>query len=425
MHRSREWLFERIRRAKRELGLSGRELAVRFKVSRNTVEKALESPVPPKRKSPPPRKSVLEPVKGFIDAMLREDLDAPTKQKHTIPRIIERLAAEHDFEQARPTTLWDYVSKRRPEIHAESLEGRRHLDGIVPQAKRPGEEAEVDFADFWLDLAGQRRKCVLFTLRLSYSGKAVHRVFLCTSDRRLGFPGAKPLAAGHSPGKDAAMRHATTDPELLGLVRRFVTPGRRYLRLGGSLLRLSRPERLVFARELVQAASEITPAELDVLFEGGWRERKTASWLVVVAGRTEFRSRIGELLMASEGPYAGAAYCVTLATFGESTDADLLCRYLDRYLLRPDLDYDQGFALGALLHLDATLGSERASGYLAEGGLWTQWTDAPPRRDRDPQAYRQVVDQLCSFANECGEHFASLENRHYSQAERRTEPGTA
>ncbi|WP_143172630.1 hypothetical protein [Actinacidiphila paucisporea] len=25
---------------------------------------------------------------------------------------------------------------------------------------RPGEEAEVDFADFWLDLAGQRRKCV-------------------------------------------------------------------------------------------------------------------------------------------------------------------------------------------------------------------------------------------------------------------------
>ncbi|MFD0278544.1 IS21 family transposase [Kitasatospora sp. NPDC127111] len=181
MHRSREWLFERIRRAKREQGLSGRELAVRFKVSRNTVKKALESPVPPKRKSPPPRKSVLEPVKGFIDAMLREDLDAPAKQKHTIPRIIERLAAEHDFEQARPTTVWDYVSKRRPEIRAEALEGRRHLDGMVPQAKRPGEEAEVDFADFWLDLAGQRRKCVLFTLRLSYSGKAVHRVYATAS----------------------------------------------------------------------------------------------------------------------------------------------------------------------------------------------------------------------------------------------------
>ncbi|MBV6703012.1 HTH domain-containing protein [Kitasatospora aureofaciens] len=105
MHRSREWLFERIRQAHREQGLSGRELAVRFKVSRNTVRKALESPVPPRRKAPPPRKSVLEPVKGFIDAMLREDLDAPAKQKHTIPRIMERLAAEHDFELARSTGL--------------------------------------------------------------------------------------------------------------------------------------------------------------------------------------------------------------------------------------------------------------------------------------------------------------------------------
>ncbi|MFF5287732.1 DUF6000 family protein [Streptomyces sp. NPDC013171] len=122
------------------------------------------------------------------------------------------------------------------------------------------------------------------------------------------------------------------------------------------------------------------------------------------------RHRIGELLLASEGPYAGAAYCVTLATFGASADADLLCRYLDHYLLRPDLDYDQGFALDALLHLDAALGSERASRYLAAGGLWQQWTDAPPPRNQDPQKYRQVVHQLCSFASECAELFAALEN---------------
>ncbi|WP_030241933.1 DUF6000 family protein [Streptomyces sp. NRRL S-350] len=208
------------------------------------------------------------------------------------------------------------------------------------------------------------------------------------------------------------MRHANTDPELQDLVRRFVAPGRRYLRLGGSLLRLSGPERAVRARELVQAAAEVTPAELRVLLEGGWRERKTASWLVVVAGRTEFRSRIGELLLASEGPYAGAAYCVALATFGSRADADLLCQYLDRYLPRPDLDYDQAFALGALLHLDTALGTEHASRFLDAGGLWEQWTDAPPRRGRNPQRYREVVDQLCSFAHECAELFASLEHDH-------------
>jgi hypothetical protein len=80
--------------------------------------------------------------------------------------------------------------------------------------------------------------------------------------------------------------------------------GRRYLRLGGSSLRLSGLERELFVRELVQAAGEITPAELGVHFEGGWRERKTASWLVVVADRTELRSRTGQLLLASGGMYS-------------------------------------------------------------------------------------------------------------------------
>ncbi|MEU5609487.1 IS21 family transposase [Streptomyces sparsogenes] len=182
MHRSREWLYERIRREKRQSPeTSGRALARKYRVSRNTVAKALRNPVPLKRKKPPPRESVLEPVKGFIDAMLGEDLAAPKKQKHTIDRVLQRLAAEHDFEHASYSTVRDYVRKRRPQVELEAKEGRRHLEGTVPQEKQPGEEAEVDFADVWLDLAGQRRKCVLFTLRMSYSGKAVHRVFATAS----------------------------------------------------------------------------------------------------------------------------------------------------------------------------------------------------------------------------------------------------
>jgi len=48
---------------------------------------------------------------------------------------------------------------------------------FVPQSHKPGAEAEVDFADLWIDLAGVRTKVFLFTLRLSYSGRAVHRAF--------------------------------------------------------------------------------------------------------------------------------------------------------------------------------------------------------------------------------------------------------
>ncbi|MEV0108205.1 DUF6000 family protein [Nocardia sp. NPDC050799] len=204
------------------------------------------------------------------------------------------------------------------------------------------------------------------------------------------------------------MRSVRNDPELQGLVQRFVTPDRRYLRLGGGLLRLNDAERSGFAKKLARAAFEITPVELSTLFEGGWRERKVASWLVAVAHRTEFRDRIGQLLLASEGPHAGAAYCITLAKFGARQDRELLCDYLDHYLSRPDLDYDQGLALAALLHLDDVLGSGYSSRFLAPSGLWYRWVAGRAGRDTDPQGYRRILYQLRAFADECTQFFAQL-----------------
>ncbi|MFC8537459.1 DUF6000 family protein [Streptomyces sp. NPDC057249] len=201
------------------------------------------------------------------------------------------------------------------------------------------------------------------------------------------------------------MRYAHEDPELRALVRRYVTPDRRYLQLGGPVLRMTAPRRAAFARKLGKAASTITPRELTVLLEGGWRERKTAAWLIAVAGRTEFRERLGALLLASEVCYAGTAYCVTLAAFGTPADAHLTAAYLDRYLRRPDLFYDQSAAMGALLHLDAGLGTDRAARFLAPGGLWHQWIDGPPRKEHHgtPESYREVVGRLCDFVDDSAE----------------------
>ncbi|OLZ64081.1 hypothetical protein AV521_36710 [Streptomyces sp. IMTB 2501] len=202
------------------------------------------------------------------------------------------------------------------------------------------------------------------------------------------------------------MRQADEESELLKLISRYVTPDRRYLKLGGSLLRMSEHERAHFTRKLGEAASEISPRELGILLDGGWRERKTAAWLIAVAGRTEFRKRLGELLLASEGPYAGQAYCVALATFGTPSDADLLVAYLDRYLLRPDLCYDQTAALGTLLLLDARLGAGRAAArFLTPGGLWQQWIDGPPSKDYGtPDSHREFVARLCAFVDESARH---------------------
>ncbi|WP_327136279.1 DUF6000 family protein (plasmid) [Streptomyces sp. NBC_01343] len=205
------------------------------------------------------------------------------------------------------------------------------------------------------------------------------------------------------------MRHADEEEaERIKLIRRYVTPDRRYLKLGGSLLGMTERERAKFLRKLGQAAAEITPRELGILLEGGWRERKAAAWLIAVAGSADFRERLGELLLASEGPYAGQAYCVALATFGTPADADLLAAYLDRYLPRPDLYYDQAPALGALLLVDTKLDADHADRFLTRGGPWQQWIDGPPSKDRDaPDSYREFIGQLCVFAEESARHCAA------------------
>jgi transposase len=172
---SRVGLFEAIRRDRQREGLSIRALANRYGVHRRTVRQALASPVPPPRKRRSQVAPKLDSAKPLIDAMLREDLTAPRKQRHTARRVLARLVDEHGVGDITYSTVRDYVRVRRMEINAEA--GRCVEEAFVPQTHRAGEEAEVDFADLWIDLKGIRTKVFLFTLRLSFSGRAVHRGF--------------------------------------------------------------------------------------------------------------------------------------------------------------------------------------------------------------------------------------------------------
>jgi transposase len=169
-------LFEVIRRDHRREELSIRQLADRHGVHRRTVRQALGSPVPPVRKQRVFAAPVLDPVKPIIDAMLREDLDAPRKQRHTARRVLARLVEEHGASEISYSTVRDYVAKRRPQILAEA--GRALEAGCVPQTHRPAAEAEVDFHDLWVLLGGVKTKTALFTMRLSCSARATHRASL-------------------------------------------------------------------------------------------------------------------------------------------------------------------------------------------------------------------------------------------------------
>ncbi len=169
-------LFAAIRFDWQRNQMSVRALSRKYDVHRRTVRQAIGSPVPPARKTPQRRTVVLDGVRGLIDGMLREDLRAPRKQRHTAQRVFERLCDEHDA-RVSYSYVAKYVQRRRAEILAEDRARPAGLAGFVPQAREPGAEAQVDFGEVTVRLAGELSRCFMFAFRLSYSGRACHRVY--------------------------------------------------------------------------------------------------------------------------------------------------------------------------------------------------------------------------------------------------------
>ncbi|MEV6905675.1 DUF6000 family protein [Amycolatopsis sp. NPDC051071] len=153
------------------------------------------------------------------------------------------------------------------------------------------------------------------------------------------------------------------------------------------------PEGEVFLRDLVEDARRITGDELEALFEADWRPRITAAWLIGADRRTEWRERIRELFLESKLVFAGQGYCFALARFGTLADAEILVSYLDHYLARPTLRYDQAWALAALHHIDADLRTAYTSRYLRPGGLWESWS---AENSTDLPFQKMWFDKLCS-----------------------------
>ncbi|MER7742552.1 DUF6000 family protein [Streptomyces sp. NPDC096538] len=82
--------------------------------------------------------------------------------------------------------------------------------------------------------------------------------------------------------------------------------------------------------------------------------------------------------------------------------------YLERYLARPDLDYDQTSALGALLHLDATHSTDHATRFLVPDGPWHQWTrEQPHRHEPTPAQCQETMTKYCSFVEESSRYCAA------------------
>lgn len=105
--------------------------------------------------------------------------------------------------------------------------------------------------------------------------------------------------------------------------------------------------------QFATVAKEITLDDVKLLLgDFNWRTRISAAFFAAINNYSELDEIIGRHLVKSEVVYAGDGYCLALATFGTDKSKEYLKKYLDYYLERKDLWYDQNDAICALEYLD-------------------------------------------------------------------------
>ena len=158
-------LYRRVRLACAE-GMSQREAARHFGISRDSVRKMMAFSVPPGyRRKAPVKRPKLDGFTGIIDAWLEEDRSVPRKQRHTAKRVLERLRDEHGFTGGY-TIVKDYVREH----------DRRGREMFVPLAHPPG-HAQADFGEAMVIIGGIEQKAHFFAFDLPHSDACYVRAY--------------------------------------------------------------------------------------------------------------------------------------------------------------------------------------------------------------------------------------------------------
>jgi len=149
--------IETIRRAYFIEGLSIREISRRFSHCRRTIRKAIQHAEASRYTQKKPRPApVLGPYHGRIDQLLKESELQPRKQRYTARRIY-RLIRDEGF-QGGESTVRHYVGQRRRAM--------RRPAAYLPLEFDPGQDAQMDWYEAIVEMAGERQTVQLFVMRL-------------------------------------------------------------------------------------------------------------------------------------------------------------------------------------------------------------------------------------------------------------------
>jgi len=154
--------IEQIRRAYYLEDKSMRKIAQEQRCSRRTVKQAIESAEPGSYSLKEPREApVLGSYKARIAELLAENETLPRKQRRTGHQIFLVLQTEK------------YAGSESGVLHYlwQLRKAKRAAKVYLPLEFEPGQDAQVDWGEAEVILAGEQTTVQLFLLRLSYSRK--------------------------------------------------------------------------------------------------------------------------------------------------------------------------------------------------------------------------------------------------------------
>lgn len=139
---------------------SVRRVARELHVSRKTIRKYLRDPVPKRVEEEPRPRPVFARARVRMDQLLAEWEGRTTEKQRVTGSRLHEVLVEEGLDVG-VTLVRDYLRELR----------RQKAEVHVPLVHRPGDEAQVDFFEVVVDVAGERRAVWMFLMRLMYSGR--------------------------------------------------------------------------------------------------------------------------------------------------------------------------------------------------------------------------------------------------------------